>query len=145
MKSLVAVLAALALVSCGGDKNPVPSTAASAPAEEWFVERAKETGLDFVHFNGMSGEQYYPEIMAPGVALFDYDNDGDLDVYLVQGAMLGKKTLKEATFPPAGPLGDRLFRNDLVVGADGKRTLHFTDVTAQSGINVEAREAESNA
>jgi hypothetical protein len=136
MKSLVAALAALALVSCGGDKNPVPSTAASAPAEEWFVERAKETGLDFVHFNGMSGEQYYPEIMAPGVALFDYDNDGDLDVYLVQGAMLGKKTLKEATFPPTGPLGDRLFRNDLVVGADGKRTLHFTDVTAQSGINV---------
>jgi enediyne biosynthesis protein E4 len=136
MKSLVAVLAALALVSCGGDKNPVPSTAASAPAEEWFVERAKETGLDVVHFNGMSGEQYYPEIMAPGVALFDYDNDGDLDVYLVQGAMLGKKTLKEATFPPTGPLGDRLFRNDLVVGADGKRTLHFTDVTAQSGINV---------
>ena len=136
MKFLVAVLAALAQVSCGGDKNPVPSPAASVPAEEWFVERAKETGLDFVHFNGMSGEQYYPEIMAPGVALFDYDNDGDLDVYLVQGAMLGKKTLKDATFPPTGPLGDRLFRNDLVVGADGKRTLHFTAVTAQSGINV---------
>jgi len=148
MKSLAAVLAALALVSCGADKNPAPSTTAppsadlgaqapSAKAAEWFVERAKETGLDFVHFNGMSGEQYYPEIMAPGVALFDYDNDGDLDVYLVQGAMLGaKKTLKDATFPPTGPLGDRLFRNDLVVGADGKRTLHFTDVTGPSGINV---------
>ncbi|HEY9462305.1 MAG TPA: CRTAC1 family protein [Vicinamibacterales bacterium] len=137
MKFLLAVLAALALVSCGSDKNPVPPAAASTSADaEWFVERAKETGLDFVHFNGMSGEQYYPEIMAPGVALFDYDNDGDLDVYLVQGAMLGKKTLKDATFPPTGPLGDRLFRNDLVVGADGKRTLHFTDVTGQSGINI---------
>ena len=138
MKSLAAVLAALTLVSCGADKNPAPSTAAPAPADaEWFVERAKETGLDFVHFNGMSGEQYYPEIMAPGVALFDYDNDGDLDVYLVQGAMLGAgKTLKDATYPPAGPLGDRLFRNDLLVGADGKRTLHFTDVTGPSGIHV---------
>ena len=60
MKSLVAVLAALALVSCGGDTNPPPSTAAPAPSEDWFVERAKETGLDFVHFNGMSGEQVLP-------------------------------------------------------------------------------------
>jgi hypothetical protein len=137
MKSLLAVLAALVLVSCGGDENPPPSTAAPAPAEDWFVERAKENGLDFVHFNGMSGEQYYPEIMAPGVAVFDYDNDGDLDVYLVQGSMLGaKKALKDATYPPAGPLGDRLFRNDLAVGADGKRTLHFTDVTGPSGISV---------
>ncbi len=75
--------------------------------------------------------------MAPGVGLFDYDNDGDLDVYLVQGAMLGaKKTLKDATFPPAGPLGDRLFRNDLTVAADGTRTLRFTDVTGPSGIDV---------
>ena len=84
----------------------------------------------------MSGEQYYPEIMAPGVALLDYDNDGDLDVYLVQGAMLGKKTIKEAIYQPQGPLGDKLFRNDLVVNADGTRTLHFTDVTAQSTIDI---------
>jgi enediyne biosynthesis protein E4 len=137
MKSLVAVVAALVLVSCGGDKNPPLSTAASAPSEGWFVERAGETGLDYVHFNGMSGEQYYPEIMAPGVGLLDYDNDGDLDTYFTQGAMLGaKKTLKDATYPPASPLGDRLFRNDLVVAADGKRTLHFTDVTGPSGISV---------
>jgi hypothetical protein len=138
MKRFVAVLAALALVSCGGDKDPVASTAASAPADaEWFVERAKETGLDFVQFNGMSGEQYYPEIMAPGVGLFDYDNDGDLDVYFTQGAMLGaKKTVKDAIYPPTGALGDRLFRNDLAIGADGTRTLRFTDVTSASGINV---------
>ena len=43
----------------------------------------------------------------------------------------------DALFPPKGPLEDRLFRNDLTVGADGSRTLHFTDVTEQSGIDVE--------
>jgi hypothetical protein len=115
--------------------TPAGSTTAT-PSEDWFVERARETGIDFVHFNGMSGEQYYPEIMAPGVALLDYDNDGDLDVYLVQGAMLGKKSVKDALFPPPAMLGDRLFRNDLVVNADGTRTLHFTDVTAPSTIDI---------
>ena len=101
-------------------------------------ERASAAGIDFVHFNGMSGERYYPEIMAPGVGLFDYDNDGDLDVYLVQSQMLGKgKTIKDSPFPPKGPLKDRLYRNDLTVGADGSRTLHFTDVTEQAGIDIE--------
>jgi hypothetical protein len=128
------------LTGCrSGASSDAPSAAGGAtakPAEEWFVERAKELGIDFVHFNGMSGEQYYPEIMAPGVALLDYDNDGDLDVYLVQGAMLGKKSVKDALFPPPAMLGDRLFRNDLVVSADGTRTLHFTDVTAPSTIDI---------
>ena len=53
---------------------------------DWFTDRGKDTGIDFVHVNGMSGQFYMTEIMAPGVALFDYDNDGDLDIYLVQGS-----------------------------------------------------------
>ena len=86
----------------------------------------------------MSGEFYYPEIMAPGVGLIDYDNDGDLDLYLVQSQMLGKgKTVKDALFPPKGALKDRFYRNDLTVGADGQRTLRFTDVTDQAGINIQ--------
>ena len=86
----------------------------------------------------MSGEFYYPEIMPPGVALFDYDNDGDLDVFIVQGRMLGDKPFDRALFPPNDPawLRGRLFRNDLQVQADGSRTLRFTDVTEASGLSA---------
>ena len=79
-----------------------------------------------MHVNGMSGEFYMPEILGPGVALFDYDNDGDLDVYLVQGGGFVRRDSN-----------DRLYRNDLTVGADGAWTLRFTDVTAAS--RIEAR------
>ena len=125
-------LAAL-LVGCGGSSTPPTESEAAKPTGDWFTEGASAAGIDFVHFNGMSGERYYPEIMAPGVALFDYDNDGDLDAYLVQSQMLGAgKTLADATFPPKSPLSDRLYRNDL--NATG--TLRFTDVTDASGIAV---------
>ena len=78
----------------------------------WFDERARDSGLTFVHANGMSGRFDFHEIMGSGAALFDYDNDGDLDVFLVQGNG-----------------ASRLFRNDL-----SGHALHFTDVTAESGI-----------
>ncbi|PYP34956.1 MAG: hypothetical protein DMD48_14970, partial [Gemmatimonadetes bacterium] len=73
-----------------------------------------------------------------GVDAGDFDNDGDLDVFIVQGQMLGKKTLADALFPPRDPssLRGRLFRNDLEIHADGSRTLRFTDVTAGSGIDA---------
>ena len=117
------------------------STRESAPLDPWFTDRARETGIDFEHFNGMSGEFHLAEIMAPGAALFDMDSDGDLDVYLVQGQMLGAgKSLDDALIPPPPqvplPLTDRLYRNDLEVHADGGRTLRFTDVTEGSGLDV---------
>jgi hypothetical protein len=132
------VLAGLCACSSGGPEGQPLRTAgdrSGAPqqAADWFVERAKESGLDFVHVNGMSGRFYIPEVLAPGVALFDYDQDGDLDVYLVQGQPLGPGA-------PASrggtPLTDRLYRNDLRVEANGTRQLRFTDVTAQSGIDA---------
>jgi enediyne biosynthesis protein E4 len=73
---------------------------------------ATNTGLNFTHKNGASGKFFMTEIMGAGVALFDFDNDGDLDVLFVQSV---------------GPC--KLFRNDLAAG-----TLRFTDTTANSGI-----------
>lgn len=106
--------------------------------KDWFVDIAAASGLDFVHFNGMSGRFYYPEVNGPGAALFDYDNDGDLDIYLVQGDILGPgKTLEDALNPPPrSPPRDRLYRNDLQIKADGSRQPHFSDVTEQSGIRA---------
>jgi len=115
----------LGLAGCAAS----PKNTASAPAPEWFTDVAQAAGLDFTHVNGMSGRFYYPEIMAPGVGLFDYDNDGDLDVYVTQGHLLGTSGPSEGT-------GDRLFRNDTVANPDGTHTIRFTDVTTQSGIGL---------
>ena len=113
--------------------GPAPPAAPPEPAVEWFVDRAAAAGLDFVHFNGMSGSFYQPEMMGPGAGLFDYDNDGDLDVYLAQGELLGSGT-PLVPLPEGQPPGDRLYRNDLEVRPDGTRTLRFTDVTEESGV-----------
>jgi enediyne biosynthesis protein E4 len=125
------LLVASALVGSGGAPGE------GADPREPFVERAAELGLDFVHFNGMSGELYFVEHMGAGAALFDYDGDGDLDVFLTQGAMLGEgKGLGDAVFPPAAamlPLTDRLYRNDLVRLPDGTVEPRFVDVTARAG------------
>jgi len=109
------------------------ATPPSAADQQWFSELPAGNGLDFVHFNGMSGKFYLPEIMGPGAALIDFDDDGDLDIYLVQGTMLHPTGDSGATSRPR-PQGDRLFRNELV--ERGK--LSFTDVSATAGLGPAA-------
>src|SRR5262245_12561491 len=116
------VIGAVAAMALGADS----ARRGSSAAEPLFVESAASTGLVFTHVNGATGQYYLPEMMGAGVALFDDDNDGALDVFLVQsGAING-----------SSPPGGRLLRNDLTVTPDGRRTLHFTDVTSQAGIAV---------
>ncbi len=140
---LAAVAAVSALAAAGawaqepaGPGPPPPQRSAGAAAGGIFVE-LEDGGLDFVHFNGMSGEFYMVEINSGGGGMLDYDNDGDLDLYLVQGQLLGPGR-ESGGAPVAGaqppPLTDRLYRNDLAVGPDGSPVLRFTDVTEASGL-----------
>ena len=133
---LLVVLGSGRTGTTSGDASAAPQSSALPADEAWFTDRAEAVGIDFVHCNGSSGEFYVSEILSPGAAMFDFDNDGDLDIYIVQGQMLGPgKTLDAAALPPR-PLTDRLYRNDLDVHADGTRTLRFTDVTEESGLDV---------
>jgi hypothetical protein len=97
------------LVGGGESKTPgLPS----------YVDRADEVGLSFLHRDGRSGRKYLLETLGSGVALFDYDNDGWLDVYCVNGADLPGSSSSERP------------RNALFRGrGDGT----FEDVTARSG------------
>jgi enediyne biosynthesis protein E4 len=98
-----------------------------------FVESADQSGLVFTHVNGATGHYYLAEEMGAGVALFDYDNDGDLDVLFIQGG-----SLHDLTGASSEPVAARLYRNDLTVAPDGRRTVRFTDVTDRAGLRLNA-------
>jgi hypothetical protein len=118
-----------------GARAGAPQTARppSPPPGDWFVDAAPSADLRFVHRSGRAGEFYFPEISGAGAGVVDYDNDGDLDVYVVQSGRLkapGDATGRSSE-PRTGEDADRLYRNDL---AGPGQALHFTDATARSGI-----------
>ena len=105
-----------------GGTSPKVGTAGAAPSIEgkpWFVDDAKSAGMQFTFRNGETVIRQMPVALSGGVALLDFDGDGWLDVYALQGG----------PFPPAPGSphnGDKLFHNK----GDGT----FEDVTERAGI-----------
>ena len=84
-----------------------------------FHDATQEAGIDFVHFNGANGQKFVIETVGPGGGFFDYDGDGCLDIYLINGAaVLG------TDYDPAPQ--NALYHNR------GAGT--FADVTAHAGV-----------
>ncbi len=109
------LLAALAGAGPAGKAPPKASKDAGCPAV--FTDVAASVGLKFQHDRGATAEHQLPETMGSGVAWLDYDNDGWMDLYVVQSG----------AFPSDGSARgrDRLFRN-----AGGR----FTDATEKAGL-----------
>ena len=122
--ALVGALMACGSISCrrGGDERAAPAPAA------WFEEIGTRAGIDFVHTSGHKTKHLLPEIMGGGAALFDMDNDGFLDLYLVQSGALSEDREGLVASPIDQSGGNRLYRNR----GDGT----FEDVTVQSGAGV---------
>ena len=95
---------------------------AVSPPPLQFTDIATQSGIDFVHESGAYGERLLPETMGGGVAFFDYDNDGDQDLFLVNSTHWPWQ-------PKTGsPPTSRLYRND---GSGA-----FEDVSQATGLDL---------
>jgi hypothetical protein len=107
-------------VACGGE--PVAPLTETAESNDWFVEVGEELGVDFDHRDGRSGLMYYVETTASGGGWLDFDADGDLDLFLINGAPTPGS-------PDIGDPRDALYEN---------RGDHFVDVAAAAGVDDDA-------
>lgn len=116
--TLGVILAGLVL-SAGCYRDDPPSTPKQPAGPIQLSDVTDQTGIAFQHTDGSSGKRYIIEAMSAGLALFDYDRDGDIDIYFLNGApLLGTKV----DTPPA----NALYRNE----GDWR----FTDVTDEAGV-----------
>ena len=98
---------------------------AAAPQGWYEIWKPARTGITWRHDNGISARRYIPETMGPGVAIFDYNNDGLMDLYFPNSGPCD-------FFQPSRPLRGALYRNN----GDGT----FTDVT-ECGVFLQAGHA----
>ncbi len=134
--ALIALL--IAVLGCDADHG-APAHGRPAPEGEprhgrgdpppeaagWFQQVGPRSGIDFRHQDGRSGQLYYVETAASGGGFLDVDDDGDLDVYLINGAATPFE-LTGGPAPAAGGPRNALYQND------GRG--HFRDVTQEAGV-----------
>lgn len=99
--------------ACSDGKNSSQNTSL-------FKDISDEVNLNFVHEPAVDSSYYMPESFASGGAFLDYDNDGDLDIYLLNGAVHSKNNADK------GIIRNQLFRQET--------SGNFTNVTEQSGL-----------
>ncbi|HEX3557653.1 MAG TPA: CRTAC1 family protein [Pyrinomonadaceae bacterium] len=121
MKDKIAVLSltlalALGLAPVSGARQASAPSKSSVTFEE---VPPKASGITWVHDNAHSSERYLPETVGAGCAFLDYDNDGWMDIYLVNSG-------PSDFFKPTAPLTNALYHNN----HDGT----FTDVTDKAGV-----------
>jgi hypothetical protein len=116
-------LGILGMAGAGGVLRPTnvwSAFTASVPPSPAFEEiPASASGISWTHVNGRSPMAHLPETIGSGCAFFDYDNDGWMDIYLVNSGPCD-------FYEPARPLSNALYHNN----RDGT----FTDVTKQAGV-----------
>ena len=123
------VLLGLVVAICGLWTSAQQGKMASKPisAGGKFVDATAALGIHFQYLSSHVSKHYLSETMGAGVALFDYDNDGRLDVFLVNGAPLSDPTPKGAIPQKSGPpYWNRLYHQ--------KRDGTFEDVTEKAGL-----------
>src|SRR5205807_4857793 len=102
--------------------KPFARSLAQPVSQVRFVDVTRSAGITFRHDNAFSPEKYLIETMGSGCGWIDYDQDGWLDLYLVNGAAT-------PAYSPKHPLRSALYRNN----GDGT----FSDVTGRAGVGAE--------
>ncbi|HWC20232.1 MAG TPA: VCBS repeat-containing protein, partial [Terriglobales bacterium] len=102
--------------------NPFEQVSRAGANQVTFTDVTRASGIDFKHDNAASPEKYLIETMGAGCGWIDYDQNGLLDLYLVNSAAT-------PIYKPPHPLRSALYRNN----GDGS----FTDVTTRAGVGAE--------